>query len=366
MDCPYIPEISSNEFFLRIRDTLRERRIPFSGSLELTWRCNLRCVHCYITAAESWAQVRRSHKELTTDEFCRVIDEVADEGCVWLLMTGGEPLLREDFWDIYLHAKRRGMMIVLFTNGTLVDEALAEKLSEWPPRRVEVTFYGRTQATYERVTGVQGSHARCMRGIELLLRHDVPLQLKTMVMTLNKHELPAMESYAQSLGVEFRYDPTLNACVDGSKAPLNYRLSPEEVVALDVADPERLGEWRKFFERFLDVKVDRRALFTCGAGITTFHVDAFGRLGICMMVRNYTCDLREGSFRDGWRDYAREVHSKLVDEAYACQTCRLATVCRQCPGWSQMESGADTVPVEYLCRITHLRAQALGMAGDSI
>jgi radical SAM protein with 4Fe4S-binding SPASM domain len=362
VECPYISEVLASDFFAGMQAAVRQQRIPLVGSIELTWRCNLRCRHCYITAAESWPETRSSHQELTTGEFCQLVDEIADQGCLMLLLTGGEPLLREDFLDIYLHAKRRGLLVTVFTNGTLLDKELAASLSEWPPYNVEVTLYGSTRATYERVTGVRGSYERCMRGIDLLLEHDIPLRLKTMVMTLNRHELPAMERFAEGLGLEFRYDPVLNPCLDGSKAPLALRLTPEEAVALDVADPGRLEEWRSFFERFVDVRLDRQSLFHCGAGIHSFHVDPYGRLSLCMMVRNYTYDLRRGSFRDGWHGYVGEVRRMPAGEPYACQECWLAPMCNCCPGWSQVESGADAAPVDYLCQITHLRARALGVA----
>jgi radical SAM protein with 4Fe4S-binding SPASM domain len=366
MDCPYLPELSANEYFGQMRDTLRSRRVPLSGSMELTWRCNLRCAHCYLTAAESWPQTIRTRKELSTDEFRRVLDETSAEGCLYLLLTGGEPLVREDFWDIYLHAKRRGMLVTLFTNGTLLDEDLAHRLAEWPPRYVEISLYGHTQATYERVTGIPGSQRRCLRGIELLLEHGVPVKLKTMVMTLNQHELGAMRAYAASLGLDFRHDPMLNACVDGSSAPKALRLSPEEVVALDASDPVAWAGWRDYFATTLDQPWDREQLYRCGAGIHSFHVDPFGRLSICMMVRDEAYDLRHGSFQEGWRGHARQVRFKPAREAYACQSCPLAPACGHCPGWAQLETGVDAAPVEYLCQITHLRAQALGYVLPSV
>ena len=362
MECPYVSEIPASDFFGGMQETIRSQRIPITGSLELTWRCNLRCRHCYVTAAESWSEQVRTQPELTTGEWRRVVDEIAGEGCLYLLLTGGEPLVRDDFWDIYLHIKRRGLLPTLFTNGTLVDEVLARKLREWPPRYVEISLYGRSQATYERVTGIPGSHRRCMRGIELLLEHEVPLKLKTMVMSLNRHELGAMRAYAESLGLDFRHDAMLHGCVDGSGAPHAYRLSPEEVVALDASDPVQWNGWRSYYERTIDMPWDKEHLYVCGAGIRSFHVDAYGRLSICMMVRGDTYDLRRGSFHDGWRGHAREVRLKPAREAYACQDCRFVLACGFCPGWSQLESGADAVPVEFLCRVTHLRAQALGLA----
>jgi len=362
MECPYTIDLGAGEFFDGLRPAIAERRVPLAGSLELTWRCNLRCKHCYITGAESWSENLRSQNELTTGELCRLLDEIADAGCLYLLLTGGEPLVREDFWELYLHAKRRGMFITLFSNGTLVDGVLARKLGEFPPRYVEISLYGRTQATYEQVTGIAGSHERCMRGIELLLEQEVPVKLKTMVLTLNRHELDAMRDYAEGLGLDFRWDAMLHGCVDGSAAPHAYRLSPEEAVALDASDAKLWDGWRSYFERTQDAAWNRERLYQCGAGVHSFHIDAYGRLSICMMVRGETYDLRQGSFRDGWQGHAREVRLKPARGPYACQDCRFVAACGVCPGWSQIESGGDALPVEYLCQVTHLRAQAFGFS----
>jgi radical SAM protein with 4Fe4S-binding SPASM domain len=361
MECPYTIDVSPGEWYDGIRATVVKRRVPLSGSVELTWRCNLRCAHCYITGAESWPEIRRSQKELTTAEFCQLLDQIADAGCLYLLLTGGEPLVREDLWEIYLHAKRRGMLITLFTNGTLLDEAFVEKLSDWAPRWVEITLYGYTQATYERVTGVPGSHARCLKGIDLLLKHDVPLRLKTVVMSLNKHELWAMEGYARDLGLDFRYDMTLNACIDGSQSPVPLRLDPEEIVALEAADGERWEGMKQDLDRLGSARPDKSTMFVCGAGITSFHVDPYGQLGICLMVRNYRYDLRAGSFQDGWQGHLKETRFMPVVGASPCHECALAAACPQCPGWSEMESGVATAPVEFLCQLTHLRAEAAGI-----
>src|SRR6185503_239215 len=104
--------------------------------------------------------------ELTLDEHRRILDQMAAAGCLWLLYTGGEILARRDFLDIYTHAKRNGFLITLFTNGTMITEKVADYLAEWRPFSVEITVYGRTRATYERLTGVPGSYDKCMRGID--------------------------------------------------------------------------------------------------------------------------------------------------------------------------------------------------------
>ena len=356
MDCPHIPEIGFGEFSRRLNEKMAGRRIPFSGSAELTFRCNLRCRHCYVAGGN---HPRAARQELPADEWRSILDQIADEGCLWLLLTGGEPLTRPDFADLYLYAKRKGFLLTLFTNGTLLTPRTADLLAEWRPFAVEITLYGRTQATYERVTGVPGSHARCMRGVELLMERGVPLRLKTMLLTLNQHELWDIKAYAEGLGVQFRFDPMVNAGLDGARQPMDLRLPPEDILKFDMADATRWADWRDFWQRLRDVRPDPRYLYTCGAGLRTFHVDPYGRLGACIMSRAQTYDLRQGTFRAGWRDFLYGVRYQPAIKDHRCRQCNLHALCGHCPAWGCLEHGEPEEPVEFLCRVAHLRAEAL-------
>jgi radical SAM protein with 4Fe4S-binding SPASM domain len=356
VDCPHIPEIGYGEFGRRLKEKIAGRRIPISGSVELTFRCNLHCAHCYAAGGNNPTATRQ---ELTAGEWQRIFDETADEGCLWLLLTGGEPLTRPDFADLYLYAKRKGFLPTLFTNGTLLTPRMADFLAEWRPFVVEITLYGRTQATYERVTGVPGSHARCLRGIELLLERGIPFRLKTMLLTLNQHELWDIKAYAEGLGVQFRFDPLVNAGLDGARRPTALRLPPEEILKFEMADAPRWADWRDFWQRSRDMRSDPSHLYTCGAGLRSFHIDPYGRLGVCMMARAQTYDLRQGTFRTGWHDFLYEVRNQPATKDYRCHQCPLLALCGQCPGWGCLEHGEPGEPVEFLCRLAHLRAEAL-------
>jgi MoaA/NifB/PqqE/SkfB family radical SAM enzyme len=124
-------------------------RRPMVGQFELTHRCNLRCRHCYIVRDTTKA-------ELTYEEICRIIDEFHKEGCLWLCLTGGEPLLREDFLDIYSYAYKKGFIITIFTNAALLNEKMAKYLSRFPPFCIEVTLNGVTRKTYELLVSPTG------------------------------------------------------------------------------------------------------------------------------------------------------------------------------------------------------------------
>ena len=359
MDCPQIRRTRYGKFSKRLHGA--GRNLPLDGSIELTARCNLRCAHCYINEPANDAQALEG--ELSCGELCDLLDQMADEGCLWLLLTGGEPLIRPDFVEIYTHAKKKGFLITLFTNGTTLTPRLADYLAKWRPFAIEITLYGHTRETYEQVTGVPGSHARCMQGIELLLERDLPLSLKTMAMTLNRHEMEAMEAYARELGIEFRYDATLNLRLDGGHQPEGLRLSPQEVVALDLADEKRAAEWGKFCEKYWGPPARPDDLYQCGAGLGTFHVDPYGRLSACMMARQPGYDLRRGTFRSGWREFLPRVRAQQRTIETACRRCELYAMCDQCPGWGQIESGDQEAPVAFLCEVAHRRAEALGLNG---
>jgi len=360
MECPHIPVLPYDGFRQRLYQKISGTRAPLSGSLELTYRCNLRCQHCYVAFGHRGVPGKQ---ELSTGEILHLLDDLADQGCLWLLITGGEPLIRSDFAEIYTAARRKGFLVTLFTNATMVTPRIADLLAEYPPFLVEVSLYGRTQGTYEGVTAIPGSYPHALRGIELLRERKIQLKLKTMAMTLNQHEIIAMEDFARSLGLDFRYDPMINAGADHSTNPHQFRLSPEEAVAFDRANENRKGDLLRFYDQQNSVARDDNLLYSCSAGLFYFHIDPFGMLSMCMMARNPAYDLRQGSFKEGWEHFLAQVRQLPASGGNQCNTCALQPLCGQCPGWSQIEHGVDEQRVDYLCQVTHLRAGLLGIPG---
>ena len=176
---------------------IESRRIPISGSLALTHRCNLGCMHCYAREKQPDAV----GAEMGTGQWLEIISDIKDAGCLYLLLTGGEPLLRGDFSEIYTFAKRSGFLVTLFTNGTLVTAEIATLLRQLPPRLVEICLYGASAKTHDRVTGVPGSFARARQGIETLIGQGIHVGLKSVLMTLNLDEFPAIEDLAKATGL---------------------------------------------------------------------------------------------------------------------------------------------------------------------
>ncbi|HYR27740.1 MAG TPA: radical SAM protein, partial [Thermoanaerobaculia bacterium] len=265
------------DFSMRVHTELNAMRVPVNGTIELSNRCPLECVHCYNNLPMGDAAARK--RELTTEEHKRVLDELADLGCLWILFTGGEIFARHDFFEIYRHAKERGFLITLFTNGTLITERVADMLAEMPPFVIEITLYGRTKAVYESLTGIPGSFEKCIRGIHLLLERKLPLKLKTVALSINKHEIRAMQRFAEELGCEFKFDAMISPRIDCSSSPLAVRLTPEDIVALDLDEPRRVAEWRRLAALIPPKELpegEAKLLYDCGGGVNSFAIDPYG------------------------------------------------------------------------------------------
>lgn len=348
-----ITQISYRQFSEILTGNHGERRTPVKGSLELTFRCNLNCAHCYVRLPLNDKQSQLD--ELSGTEICKLLDDAAQSGCMWLLFTGGEPLVRPDFTEIYTFAKKRGFLITLFTNGTLLTDKLADFLQEYSPYKVEVTLYGVTPETHERVTRTPGSFKRAINGINRLVKRGISLNLKTMAMTLNRHEIEGISEFARRLGVRFRYDPIINAPLNGSKEPLTFRLEPEEVLELELSDEKRSVFFNEFTRKFQGAP-NTEGIYGCGAGLYNFHIDPYGRMSLCMSARWPSYELRHGSFKEGFNTFFPQVRSQKPRSSYPCGSCEIHSLCSNCPGTAYAETGDPEAVIDYYCRIAHLRA----------
>jgi MoaA/NifB/PqqE/SkfB family radical SAM enzyme len=231
-------------------------------------------------------------QELTTPEILRIMDELAEAGTLELCLTGGEPMARTDFFDVYEHAVRNGFLVTVFTNGTLISEAHADRFAELLPHRIEISLHGATQETFERITQGRGSHDRCLNAVSLLLDRNIPLALKTTAMTLNQDEVLAIKRYVASLGsVSYKLGEEMRPELDGGAGPFQYSLSEQELTALNRQDDDLWAETCQ--QQSADCS-------PCRSGMQRFHIDAYGRLQLCSGNRIHSYDLRTGSFREGF------------------------------------------------------------------
>jgi len=357
-----LQQLSYGAFSADVHQHHEGQRVPLQVSIEVTRRCPLECLHCYNNLPMGDLEARR--RELTKEEHFRLLDELVEMGCFWILYTGGEIFARKDFLEIYTYAKKKGFLITLFTNGTIVNEQIADYLAEWPPFAIEITLYGRTRETYEALTAVAGSYDRCLRGIRLLKARGLPLKLKTVATSVNKHEVVAMRQFAEEeLGVEFKMDGQINPRIDCSQSPLAVRLTPEELVALDMSMPKAMSEYRRLAKHDLENPAPRARIDTvyyCGGGMNSFAINAYGEMGICVISQQETFDIRAHGVRQVWEDALRSLRNQKRTRVTKCVACRIQSLCGMCPANGEMENGDKESPVEFLCQVAHLRAAVIG------
>jgi radical SAM protein with 4Fe4S-binding SPASM domain len=358
-----LDQLSYGAFSADLHQRQAGQRSPMQVSIEVTRRCPLECLHCYNNLPMGDMEAKR--RELSTEEHFRLLDELVEMGTFWLLYTGGEIFARKDFLEIYTYAKKKGFLITLFTNGTIITEAIADYLVEWPPFAIEITLYGRTRETYEALTAVPGSYDRCLRGIKLLKERGLPLKLKTVATSINKHEVLAMRQFAEEeVGVEFKMDGQINPRIDCSQSPLAVRLTPEEVVALDMNAPKGVSEYRRLAKHDLENPpnlAQNDTVYFCGGGMNSFAINAYGEMGICVISQQETFDIRGSGARRVWEESLMQLRSRKRTRLTKCVQCRIQSLCGMCPANGEMENGDKESPVEFLCHVAHLRAAAIGV-----
>lgn len=328
-------------------------RQPLNGTFELTERCNLSCRMCYVRQAAGDRAYRA--RELSAAKWVSLAEMAVENGMVFLLLTGGEIFLRPDFFEIYTPLTRLGLVLTLFTNGTLINDRIAEQLSEARPNRMEITLYGATARTYEAVTGTRSGYERCCAGIEALLRTGVPFSVKTTLTRGNVAEVDAMRQMARSWGVPFSAGWLLTERRDRSSSCIkSCRLSAAECVALEVTDrASAQSQAEEALQPFPDQNTEN---FFCQAGRAAFVVSAYGEMNVCIDLPLPQARPLEVGFTSAWKQV-----QDFVDHAPSlgptCLACDSRQECPRCPAWSWAETKTFSEPVPYLCSIASARRE---------
>jgi radical SAM protein with 4Fe4S-binding SPASM domain len=313
---------------------------PLAAQFELTQRCNLKCQHCYLTGAAL-------KKEMGFNKVCRAIDKLSQEGCFWLCFTGGEPLLREDFCDIYTYAYKKGFLITVFTNATLVNKKIANLFFRLSPFCVETTFNAATKNTFDNITGVKGSFLQALSGIKLMHDLNIPLKLKCQAMTLNYKELSLMRKLYRKFGSKFYCSTLIDPSINGSLAPCKLRLDERRLKSI-------------FSSRNNPADIDRaqdckdKKLYSCGMGRWNIYIDPSARFSFCNLLRKPGFDLFKSSLENSFRvvsDVQSAYEAKLNKK---CLACNFKQSCRNCPARAWLELKDKSGIVDYFCRLAKL------------
>lgn len=305
---------------------------PFYVTMELTYRCNLSCIHCYLGGVESG--------ELSTKEVCSLIDQLAEEGCFQLILTGGEALLREDFFEIAAHGRRNNLALSLISNGILINEEIAAHLKELSFQDVSISIYG--MLSHDFITGMPGSLEKSLAAIRFLVDNKLKVQIKTPVMTINAEEIQELGELCDKMGVEFQPNPAITGRISGLMDTVSLRMNDSQL-----GDFLRLQAQRK-------VKYSGLRTF-CNTGRTMAAISPQGDVYPCISLREKVGSIRERSFRDIWMkspylNWLRDLELADLEDCIGCET---REYCQLCPGESRSEEGSILERHEYSCQIAH-------------
>ncbi len=321
--------------------------VPLSAHFELTWRCNERCVHCYV-------DLENGREELDTAGALRVLDELREAGTLFLTFTGGEVFLRPDLPELVRHARALGFALRVFTNATLVEERHARLFRETGVLAVEVSLYAMDPGIHDGITRVPGSHARTLAGIRLLREHEVPVVLKAPILREAAGEHRRVAAFAESLGARWRFDTHLVTRTDLDPAPLAHALDEDQ--QLQVATDPLLA---------MAIPPDEGTPPSpeepvCAAARRVVLVDPRGRVYPCSSRFPPAGDLRRQSFREIWEQspLLLRLRNLLATDMAGCRGCRLWSWCARCPLDAVAEEGDFFAVPRRACAETHLRRRA--------
>lgn len=334
-------------------------RAPFTAGFELTAKCNLNCVHCY-------AKCDRGHKDFTTEEFKYLFDQLIDRGLMEVYFTGGEIFTRPDFDELYVYAKRKGVILVLLSNITLLSQHHVDLMTEFPVENISTTMYGYSEETYERVTGVKGSFKQFMNALELIRKNNLPYELKFVTLNENQEDLYKVREFGKELGVEMVVSTGIHPESNGQMSPMDSRLTPEMAFEFDMRDPARRNFWRGVARQLLAGEIElvpSRAkarfaegfLYPCSIAHQHVFITSDLHLQGCVRASFKRYDLRTGSLDEGWQFLQREFGNKKASDSFPCMHCKDIRFCEQCTANFAQVTGDEEKPDKFYCRVARLR-----------
>ena len=327
---------------------------PFTAGLELWPDCNFRCIHCY-------AQSDRMSDcaSMTTEQILIVIDQLCEHNCIEIFLTGGEVLLHNDFFEIYKYAKRKGLMVSVLTNGSLISQRHIDLWLEYPPELISVTMYGACAETYAAVTGNKKGYEMFCRGVDLLSENKIPFEIKCIGMKQNLHDIQAIRRFARGYGLRnaiLAWD--IRPMNDGNQEPVNYRVSPSEAFAEELKDEERRAFWNQLaFDPSRKSRTVRQAegrLYPCSIAQQFVFITHDGYMQGCVKALEPRYHLLSGSFDEGWKFLHECFYYKKASENFPCLKCSKFKYCSQCSASFQDENGDPEKPVSFFCELAEL------------
>lgn len=354
-------------------DRAFETCTPISGTFELLPVCNMDCRMCYIRMSPE--EMNRQGKILTAKEWLRIGRQAAEKGALFILLTGGEPLLHPEFREIYKGLRALGICVTINTNGTLITEEIADMWQSDLPRRVNISLYGSSDEIYGDFCRNPKGFTQVMRGIRLLKERNIPVKLNCTLTPWNRDDMDNIIRVSEELEIPvsmptYLFPPARKAGCTGScvTVPEGYRLSPKEAAKEQVKALYRAFHEDQDYEQNLQEILDEinsrekgreereegdvspPGGFLCSAGVRNFWVNWKGELTPCGMMQTPVRNLREQDFSSAWEEIHEE--SSRIFTSTECFNCKYRKVCQTCAASARAETGDDGNIVPYHCEMS--------------
>lgn len=336
------PEGRPTALYEELEEFCMESRILLSLGLELTYRCNERCIHCYIDDGHD------PRPELELEDYKKLLDEARAMGCLKLFLTGGEVTLKSCFLEVAEYAASLGMLLDIYTNGLDLPPETFDRLKALKPNSISYSLYGGTAQVHDAITGVNGSFERTLKSVMMTKCAGIDTFLKTVVIRENAADLAELCKLGKRIGV-----PVAPAYIimdshrGGSKA--RHRLGSAQ-------------EYARVMELFREAPEPERRIGPrgpngpiCGAGQCSLSVDPFGTVRPCLSLDRPVGNVRENSLRDIWESspQLQQVRNiRFRDLCAKCDECEFLSSCTICMG--RLGSDHSTVPPD-LCILAEAR-----------
>ena len=347
-----------------IRRTV-QRHLPWSVHVDLTYRCNERCIHCYLD--------HEDHGEMKTPEIKNVFQQLAESGTLFLTLSGGEIFLRADLFELLECARSLHFDISLKTNALLIDGERARKLRDLSVRKIQISIYSSEAEVHDAITKVRGSLGRTLSAIRFLQAEGLNVKIACPLMKQNLMAYRNVQALAAELGVPYVLDLTITPKMDGDMGLLQLRSSSKELLPIlqDATLNPRACSTDSSAAQILPTGsatssgMESQAYddIPCSAGHNSCYISPYGDVFPCVQMPVATGNLRKQSFEDIWFRSAEMNRVRAVRESQlpVCSKCTIRQYCERCPGLAQMEGGDLSGAYERACELAELNARIGGV-----
>jgi radical SAM protein with 4Fe4S-binding SPASM domain len=332
-----------------IRAKATEKKIPLFCQLDLTHHCNLNCLHCYVT--------KENRDELETSEIKHILDEMAAMGTLYLGLSGGEVLTREDFFEIGEYARKLHFALRILTNGTLIDEEVADKIAALNPEEIKISIYSSDPEIHDKITGVPGSFEKSIKAAEMLKKRNLKLRISTVVMKHNIDNYHQVYEISERLGATFGADPIITAKSNGDKSPLKLRIKNEELYEVLAYGLLKEKHETETLKENCETEPEKDHVnpvndILCCAAHSLFNISPYGDVFPCVQLPINCGNVKESSLEEIWYHSTEmlKIRSMVMSDLPVCSKCEFIDCCLYCPGIPYLEEDDLMVPSEIKCQ----------------